>query len=52
MSGINGKRCVGQQETLEGVVDQPSWQNSGVAPSAITTQLLTSATSGIKIEVF
>lgn len=29
-------RCVGQEEPEVGYFDQPSWANSGVAPSAIT----------------
>jgi hypothetical protein len=44
---VGWKRCVGQQEVHEGTLDQPNWANSGVAPSAITTQVLTSAVSGI-----
>jgi len=29
-------RCVGQEETLEGWAQQPTWINNGVAPAAIT----------------
>jgi len=39
-------RCVGQQEVYSGTVDQPNWVNSGIAPSAISTQVFTTSAQG------
>ncbi len=43
---VGWNRCVGQQEVLQGTVDQPTWAKSGIAPSAISTQIVASATNG------
>ena len=32
-------RCVGQEESQEGFIDQPNWVGSGIAPSAITHRI-------------
>lgn len=40
------KRCMGQEETELGFVDQPNWVGSGVAPSSIVHRIATSSHSG------
>ena len=43
---IGWDRCVGQQAVHSGIVDQPNWASSGIAPSAITTQMYATASNG------
>lgn len=40
------KRCMGQEETELGFVDQPNWVGSGVSPSAIVHRIATASHSG------
>jgi len=40
------KRCMGQEETELGYVDQPNWVGSGVAPSSIVHRIVASSRSG------
>ena len=40
------KRCMGQEETELGFVDQPNWVGSGVAPSSIVHRIATASHSG------
>ena len=39
-------RCVGQEEVQTGVVDQPNWVGSGIAPTSITSRTFTSSANG------
>ena len=40
------KRCMGQEESELGFVDQPNWVGSGVAPSSIVHRIATTTHSG------
>lgn len=43
---LGWERCVGQEEAESGYLNQPTWSNSGVAPSAITSRIATRTFSG------
>lgn len=45
---IGWNRCVGQEETEFGWVDQPNWVGSGIAASSINNRILTQSTSGLQ----
>jgi Large eukaryotic DNA virus major capsid protein/Major capsid protein N-terminus len=41
-------RCVGQEETEFGWVDQPNWSGSGVPASSVTNRIYTQSSSGLQ----
>jgi hypothetical protein len=45
---VGWNRCVGQEETEFGYVNQPNWAGNGVASSAITSRIKMASTSGIQ----
>ena len=42
------KRCVGQEETQSGYIDQPNWENSGVAASDINYRAKLDGCAGLQ----